>query len=181
MENIGYVSTEGGPLLIVDFKSAPGWTGIEGDYQRVTDRLNAGKNNYGIQVEIGGKPAVIWEMPTGTADVWRDSEDSLILCRPWLDLNSDSDEVLASLPPKDPTRIGRVRIYSGWVVVVWATETGEDIAANLPAEGRQLDLSVGSAGVIARLGPGEYDCCSDRVALGSESAVRCFIAKTGKP
>lgn len=97
MENIGYVSTEGGPLLIVDFKSAPGWIGIEGDYERVIELLNAGKNNDGIQVEIGGEPAVIWETPTGTADVWRFSEDSLILCRPWLELNSDRDEILASL------------------------------------------------------------------------------------
>jgi len=71
----------------------------------------------------------------------------------------------------DDRRLGRHRL---------ATETGQDVAANLPADVLRLDLSVGAAGLIVGLVPGEYDCYSDRVTNGSESAVRCLISGAAK-
>ncbi len=180
MENVGYVSTEGGPLLIVDFNAAPGWSGVEGsDYQQVSELLLAQQEPPGLQIEVGGEPALIWQMPTGTADIWRRSDGSIVLCRPWLHPGSSNEELLAGLPPNEPTEVGHVRIKSGWVAIVWATEAGSDVARAVPRDGLGLDLSVGSAGVIASLAPGDYDCYHDAVDEGSESALRCFIVGKG--
>jgi len=118
-------------------------------------------------------------MPTGTADVWRRPDGSIVLCRPWLHPGSNNQEVLAGLAPNDPIEVGRVRIKSGWVAIVWATEDGADVAQVTPRDGLALDLSVGSAGVIAGLTQGEYDCYHDSVQTDSESALRCFIVETG--
>jgi hypothetical protein len=180
MQSVGLVSTEGGPLLIVDFNAASGWSGVEGDdYERIVELLVAREEPAGLEIEIAGEPALIWQMPTGTADVWRRPDGSIVLCRPWLDPGSNNREVLAGLPPNNPIEVGRVRIKSGWVAIVWATEAGSDVAQVTPRDGLALDLSVGNAGVIAGLPRGEYDCYHDSVETGSESALRCFIVETG--
>lgn len=180
LQLIGHVSTEGGPLLIVDFNAARGWSGVDGgDYQRVSGGLDAHEDLRGLQVEVLGEPALVWEMPTGTADVWRRSDQSLLLCRPWLEPESRHEELLADLPPNDPLHIGHFRLTSGWLVVVWAAETGSELAQVLPQDGLALDLSVGSAGIMLSLAPGDYDCYHDAVTAGSESALRCFIVRGG--
>jgi len=180
MQRVGHVSTEGGPLLIVDFNAASRWFGVEGgDYERITDLLLARQEPSGLQIEIAGEPALIWQMPTGTADVWRRSDGSIVLCRPWLHPGSNNQELLAGLRPNEPIEVGRVRVKSGWVAIVWATESGSDVAQVTPGDGLSLDLSVGSAGVIAGLPRGEYVCYHDSVQTDSESALRCFIVEMG--
>jgi hypothetical protein len=42
--------------------------------------------------------------------------------------DNDRAAFLAELPRENPVRFGTLRLESGWLVVVWAADSGEDIA-----------------------------------------------------
>lgn len=178
INQLGHVSTEGGPLLLVDFKVAPNWRGVSGDgndYRRVIALLDTAREAHGLQITIGDHAAVVWEMATGTADVWRRRDGSLVICRPWLDEDDEHAEHFASLPISSPTRIGTFQISSGSLLILWAPEDGRDLLGTVPVDGGALDLSVGHAGITVRLAPGVYVCYHDAVVDHSEHAVRCHV------
>jgi hypothetical protein len=177
LEFLGRVSTEGGPLLIADREALSSWSGVSGDgddYQKACDPLNANPNLCGLQLELGGHAAIVWDMPTGTADVWRLSANSLVIVRPWVDEESRA-AFLASLPRENPVRLGKLTLSSGWLVIMWAAEDGADIAGIAPRDGAPLHLSVDEAGLVAALPPGTYVCHHDELSDGSDSARRCWI------
>jgi hypothetical protein len=181
MHLLGTVSTEGGPILIADFEAASKWSGIDGepsDYERLIGHLEVAGDAPGLQIDLAGIPAIAWQMPTGTAEIWRRGKDSLLISRPWLEEGSHSAAHLAGLPAKNPVRIGTLRIESGWLVVVWATEAGKDFAV-APEEARTLNLSVEKSGLVAGLPHGAYECFHDEVSDGSESTQRCFVLPSG--
>ena len=175
---LGYISTEGGPLLIADRLVALNWRGASGDgadYERACKQLEINTDRAGAEIRIAGAVAVVWNMPTGTADVWRRSPSSLSLTRSWLGSDRDRRAVLAELPPNNPVGLGTFRLESGWLVVVWAAENGEEIAHVEPAPSRALDLSVGHAGIVVEFPNGTYVCYHDEVAAGADTARRCVI------
>jgi hypothetical protein len=177
-ERLGYISTEGGPLLIGDRQVALNWKGASGDgadYQRACKQLESNPGIAGAEIHIAGSVAIVWDMPTGTADVWRRTPSSLSLTRSWLDSDNDRGAVLAELPPDNPVRLGTFRLESGWLVVVWAVENGEDIDHVEPASARALDLSVGHAGILVDFPNGTYVCYHDEIADGADTARRCVI------
>ncbi|HET9782698.1 MAG TPA: hypothetical protein VFR33_13070 [Candidatus Dormibacteraeota bacterium] len=180
LELLGHVSSEGGPLLIIDFSAARNWTGVFGDkqdYQRLCDRLEASVENHGASVEVGGQSAVAWDMPTGTADIWRRSEGSVVLCRVWQPVAVDRSEYFAALPQRsDAKRLGKVAITGGWLVILWAAESGAEINTE-PKNGKALDLSVGGAGLVAAMPRGDYVCYHDEIVEGQQSAQRCFVTR----
>lgn len=154
------------------------WAGAFGDgndYQRVCDLLNADPGVPGLEVEVGAQRGVIWDMPTGTADVWRRAADSIVVSRTWLEPGSNRAEFFASLPARSLMRFGELSVVSGWLVIVWAAESGVEIGQVIPADGRTFDLSVGNAGIVVALRPGAYMCYHDEVADGGETARRCLI------
>jgi hypothetical protein len=181
IERVGHVSTEGGPLLIGDRELARSWRGVLGDgadYQRACEALGPAAALRGVQIEVGGVAAIVWDMATGTAEVWRRTTNSLILSRPWFDEGSDIDRVgyqLATLPAQNQLRLGSFELKTGWLVIVWAAEDGTDIINIEPTDGRELDLSVGHAGILATLPDGQYACYQDEVNHGSSRSQRCLI------
>ncbi len=180
MRCLGDVSTEGGPLLIADHAIAKAWAGIDGDgrdYSRACEVLDGG-DAPGAMLQVSTGSAVIWDMPTGTAEIWRESPDHLCISRPWLSPNDadDQSKLLARLPSQVTTPIGRFEVTSGWIVIVWAAESGRDYRDVEPTDGRCLNLSVGAAGIIVALPPGHYQCRHDEVREPSSMTNRCFIA-----
>jgi hypothetical protein len=176
---VGHVSTEGGPLLLADRETALIWTGaIDGDYKRACALLDTepdvNDRQAATQMELPEGTVVLWDMPTGTATIWRQDESSLILCRAWLDDEADLAR-LAGMPPNEPLTFGRLTVHSGWLVIVWATECGEDIAAIPPSDGLSLNLSLESAGITVALPEGDYVCYRDTVEIGAASARRCIV------
>ncbi len=131
-ERLGHVSTKGGPLLVTDLEVAKEWAGALGDdaeYERACELFEANPAAPGGQVEVAsvlGATAVIWDMPTGTADVWRREPDFLVVARSWLDDSDRRAEFLASLPPENPVLLGGFKLNSGWAVIMWAADSGED-------------------------------------------------------
>jgi hypothetical protein len=180
--HLGHVSTEGGPLLIADLHVAANWAGAEGaarDYERAREALEAGPAVPGVQVDVAGATAVIWDMPTGTADVWRHTPDILVVTRSFLELEDSRASLLASRQTENPILLGDFHVSSGWAVIMWAAVSGEEIDDLDVADGLALDLSVGHSGIIAALPPGDYRSYHDDVAYGSETAQRCLIVPRG--
>ncbi|HVC77492.1 MAG TPA: hypothetical protein VND96_13350 [Candidatus Micrarchaeaceae archaeon] len=180
IERIAQVSTEGGPLLIGDRELARSWHGVFGDgadYRRACEALEP-EAVRGVQIEVGGMATIVWDIPTGTAEVWRRATNSLILSRPWFDEDADIDRVgyrLATLPAQTVVRLGSFELKSGWLLIVWAAEDGAALINVEPADGRTLDLSVGDAAVIASLPAGQYACYRDEVSEGLSRTERCLI------
>lgn len=182
LQLLGCVSTEGGPLLIADLSAASKWSGLDGepsDYDRLLGQLQGAGDPPGLQIDLAGIPVVVWQMPTGTAEIWRRDDNSLLISRPWLEAGSHRAAALAGLPARNPVLIGSLHIETGWVVVVWATEAGEEFADLRPGEGRVLNLSVDGAGLVVGLSPGAYECFQDEVVEQSESTQRCFVVPKG--
>jgi hypothetical protein len=181
IERVGRVSTEGGPLLIGDRELALNWRGVFGDgvdYKRACEAIETNAPIRGAQIEVNGMAAIVWGVPTGTAEAWRRTTDSLILSRPWFDVEADIDSVgyrLANLPAQNLVRLGSFDLKAGWLLIVWAAEDATDIIKIAPADALALDLSVGQAGLIATLPAGRYACYQDEVTDGSSTSQRCLI------
>ena len=180
IENLGHVSTEGGPVLLIDRAGVGEWSGIEGDdYMRACALLD--EQGHASAIAVGRHRGLLWDMPTGTADVWRMASDRLVLSRPWL--NPDDENTLevqarslAELSGSDSLLLGRLQISSGWLAILWAPESGLQILQVPPTDGLALDLSVGHAAAVVGLTPGAYLCFQDEVRTETTSSVRCWIA-----
>ncbi|SRR5712691_793507 len=183
MDELGHVSTEGGPLLLVDRDAVGSWFGIDGDdYDRACRLLD--QNEIGGEIAVGKDRGLLWGVPTGTAEIWRITPGSLVMSRNWLDteaVRSEQEQArrLVDIPRSHQFDLGRLTVRSGWVVILWATENGSDIVKLDPADGLALDLSVGHAAVIVSLRAGEYLCSQDEVQHDGTSALRCWVTPEG--
>lgn len=180
---LGYVSTEGGPLMIADLRVAAKWSGGGGgasDYERACRALEAGPAVPGAQIDVDGATAVIWDMPPGTADVWRRALDVLVVTRSFLEREDRRASLLAGQQTENPIPLGDFHVSIGWAVIIWAADSGEEIDDLDAADGHALDLSVGHSGIVVALPPGDYRCYHDDVADGSETARRCLIVPSGR-
>jgi hypothetical protein len=178
MVRLGYVSTEGGPLLVADRVSAAAWRGASlgsTDYCRACELLDIGPGTAGGSLALGENEGIVWDMPTGTADIWRRRPDVIVISRPWVDADENLASLLAARPPEGPVLLGELPVRSGWAVILWAAESGAELSAIAPADGRMIDLSVGRAAVLVSLPAGEYRCYHDEVADGCASARRCWV------
>ena len=172
---LGDVSTEGGPLLLADRAALADWSGVDGDdYGRLCDALLVAQPR-ALSVDLSGSAALAWNVPTGTAEVWRIDPRSVLLARTWVD--EEEDIARLAKPPMDHGEsLATIRITSGWLVVLWATEPGAGVLEVEPRDGLSVDLSVGGAALVIQLPPGDYECRGDEIEVGTASAWRCLVA-----
>ena len=79
---------------MADLDDVLGWSGATGpndDYRRACELLDRVPNGGGGTMPLGVGTRLVWDMPTGTADVWRHGPDTIVISRPWVD-----DEDVAS-------------------------------------------------------------------------------------
>ncbi len=129
-----------------------------------------------LKIEVAGTPGLIWDMPTGIADVWRLAPRSILLT--YSDLARFDDaalESLATLPQAYPSRLGSIRITTGWLVVMWAADSGSEIGDVEPAPAQPFDLSVGHSAIVIDVPPGLYGLYSDEVGGDAGQARRAFV------
>jgi hypothetical protein len=176
--HLGHVSTEGGPLLVGDRDDVVSWRGVEepgDDYRRACEVLDLQPTAGGGTVPVGAGAGVIWDMPTGTAHVWRRRPNEIVISRAWVDADQNMASFLASLPLEDPVPLGDLIVRSGWIVVLWAAAEGAGVADVAPSDALSLSLVIGNDALIASLGASRYVCYRDEVADGDSSARRCWI------
>jgi len=164
VERLGFVSTEGGPLLIADRAVLGGWSGADGpDYDRACDlleeALDADDQAQGLLVEvpIGESSALLWDLAPGTVTVCR-SEDGLVM----VECSDDAPDGSCQEPEPGPGDGIVLEISSGFLVVLWGPESGAEATADGPEDGRMLDLSVQEAGIELAWEPGTYLASSTR-------------------
>lgn len=151
---LGFVSTEGGPLLIADRALIGQWSGADGpDYDRACDlleaELEASEQARGLLVEIaiGEGTAALWDIAPGTVAVHRTARNVAMVEQ------GAPGSATEAWPAPDEPGVGpqvQLEVTSGFVVVLWAPESGADVLAEDPEDGRALNLSVEEAGIELR-------------------------------
>jgi hypothetical protein len=95
MKLLGYVSGEGGPLVIGDASVVRTWRGYvddepDDDYKRVCAVFDNDPQCEGGPIDIGSGHIVTWEMQGGgTSSVYETVDGGLVVVRPWL---QDTDD-----------------------------------------------------------------------------------------
>lgn len=189
MKHVGVVDAEGGPLLLGDAKVVRlAWRGTEGDgsdYERACKLLDGVQ---GHSIALGAAQGLLWDMAgPGTADVFTDQLDGILIMRTWIENEIDIKAVfeLAALPLTASTSLGSLRITSGLLVVLSSVESGKCLLAsdlqslNVAESARPTgDMSTTSSGLLVRVPIGNYLCLHDEVELeDGQSARRCFLSR----
>lgn len=182
MEHLGVINTEGGPLLLADFKMAQLWRGTDNDsadYQRACTLFDSNPAQEGIAISIADGVGILWEMGgAGTADVFRINQRQIVVVRSWLnDPQSSYDiEKLASSPAKGFLEIGQIVLTSGALSIFWAAEDGRcfrntDLKARRPSG----ETSVEESALIVQVENRTYRCQHDQIEMGCGTARRVHL------
>jgi hypothetical protein len=112
-ERVGRVWTDNDPVLVVDSEAAKAWTGVEGDYERIS----------GQPFEIGGLPAAVLmpEIDEGPVDVFALAGGDLLLVSVTAADAEDWDEFLSTVGRSPARETGRIDVPSGKLAVFHAT------------------------------------------------------------
>jgi len=184
MKYLDNVDSEGGPLLIADATVARIWRGTESsDYDRACEVFIQDSSIEGYLISVGSKQGLVWEMGgEGTADVFLEGNDHLIIVRAWLEDPTDEMSVLtvlAALPRTQTLSLGSLEITSGVLAILWAPESGESIETLEVAESARPtgEMMSESCGLLVALPNGVYSCWHDEVEHEGSEARRCHLIR----
>jgi hypothetical protein len=112
-KRVGRVWTDNDPVLVVDLEAAKAWTGVEGDYERISGR----------RLEVGGLPAAVLmpEIDEGPVDVFALVGGDLLLVSVTAADADDWDEFLSAIGRSPARETGRIDVPSGKLAVFHAT------------------------------------------------------------
>lgn len=180
---LGFVSTEGGPLLLADATVARKWRGIEedeADYQRAVDFFDERPLLQGGVIDIDSNSGILWELGgAGSCDVISLDREEIVLVRSWADTIVDEERatLLADYPLQAITDIGVLDIVTGVLAIMWATETGACIES-LTDVGRPTgDTITEESALLIALPKGVYKCLHDNILDDGIIARRCHLVK----
>lgn len=179
LRRLGYVSSEGGPLLLLDVSTLPAWGGTDlGDYQRICDWLDQHPGEPGYETDVGSSTGLVWDFGSGTADVFRESSTRVVFSHAVLDVDDDTvAEAAASAPRSDAKPFGSFIVESGKVAAIWSPGRGSEIdIEDGVGDGGSLDVAgIDGAGIVLTLPSGRYVAWYDRVEGEGFDARRCLI------
>ncbi len=171
---LGYVASEGGPLILLDVAHAADWSGIDGDdYGRACALLDEAHDGV---IAVGASSGIVWDPGgAGAANVFRDG-GRVVLVRWWAETEADAS--LLDIAASSERLLGKLELASS-LLILWATENGANIRGlPTPSEGSvHGDLSVGHAGLVVRCEPGTYQVTCDTFSDGRGHGRRCWIAE----
>jgi len=145
MASLGWVSSEGGPILVGDFELVrQHWRGAVGprmDYDKLAMRFD--EIGPVIGIDLNGADVVAWDVPTGSFEVERISDSSLRVKGP-----------VRQIHYRREIDTHRLHAPSGWIVFLWAPEDESELQAIVPREGLRPVMSVAGSALIAKMSPG---------------------------
>ena len=187
MENLGYVSSEGGPLLIADAAIARNWQGATldnvDDYQRACEIFDADSEVQGEFIPIAESRGLIWDMGgAGTSDIFLKDSAHLVIVRAWLDDTDDEEKAISDLahtPLREYKDLGSLEVKTGLVAILWAPESGQCIeATDISGSAVSIDgTSIDGSGLLVKLERGAYKCLHDEFTGKHGDARRCHLIK----
>jgi hypothetical protein len=183
MNYLGYVNTEGGPLLISDVALVCHWNGIVGtDYNRACALYDADETLEGIEIEIKDGKAFLWEMRgAGTAEIFKINDNHLVIVRIWPTdpLDSSVTRLIAGEPLKEIKRLGNLTIETCALAVLWAAEDGTciEFPANIKSEsGRPIgEIMIDDSGLMLSVRCKKFTCVHDEVETAFGSGRRLHL------
>ena len=161
-KQVGYVSTEGGPLLVGDYKVLTKWNGCETeDYDTLLEDCMAPED---CIYNVEKQEIVVWE-PEGGAiiSIHKDDKNNLILIKSFEDIRKNNKYV--GCIGKDETIIGQIEISSEAILVIYATESGALLEPLIGDEVTRLTggLVFGDSALAIPIPNGTYHCVADFV------------------
>jgi hypothetical protein len=183
LEEIGHVSGEGGPLLLVDRMTAISWRGVEAggkDYERACAVLEVRLEIEGGAIEIDHGVGLVWDMEGGgTAGVFRRARNYVVVARIWPKDPDDSEAflTLAAAHSVDLCKIAELPIISGTLAILWAPEDGRAFESIDPFGLPMGEMSMGGTGLTLELASGIYDCFHDSVVNAAGEVRRCHLIR----
>jgi len=183
MDQLGTVSSEGGPFLIADARAARTWRGAEEgsrDYDAACSALEQmGRWRWGIPWHLDGLGAAVWEPGgPGTSWVFRREDGGLVLVRGWFDGDWDAAAREAATKPRGGELLGNIDAPSHVLVVLWSPENGNCILeGDLSSGNRQPsgDISIDGSSLVIGVAHQRFQWYLDDVRIPAGDALRCFI------
>jgi hypothetical protein len=182
VRRLGHVSSEGGPLLLLDVSILPSWGGADvGDYHRICDWLDRHPDQPGYAAEVGPSEGLVWDVRVGTADVFRVSSTRVVLSQPWLRDDARAGEAV-SVPPHAARPFGSLPIRSGGLLAFWSPGRGSEIQlGGSIGDGDAVQVAgIDGAGIVVTLPAGTYTAWHDDVDTASVRARRCWLVPEGE-
>lgn len=180
MQHIGFINTEGGPLLLIDSALARSWAGVEGhDYERACEVFDWHPGANAAAISVGSGSGLIWEMNgAGTANIYKTEDNGIVIVRAWLARNAETSELktFAEEPTENLAELGVMEVDSNAIVILWATESGcgvNDSASQQIRRPQQMNLD--NAGLIIPLTSGQYEAKHDFIKRSGSEAWRLHL------
>jgi len=131
MDYLGYISTEGGPLIISDSNALNDWNGIEGnDYKQVCSIFNSDLTLEGFSVNFKDYLPIAWELEGGGIVRVYKNNDKILLIKVWLsekEFDWRETELITTPISEENINIGNLVINTDFMFIFWATESLNDV------------------------------------------------------
>ena len=168
-DRVGRVWTDNDPLLAVDAEAANAWTGIEGDYERISES----------RVEVGGVTAVVLvpEIDEGPVDVFELSDGDLLLVSVTAADADNWSEFLTAVGRSPTRQIGRIEVPSGTLALFHAAAPRASLAVVEP----RGDGGTPFADELLALpvAPGSYEVLESAVEAPSYALLAWRLTRAG--
>ena len=170
-EPLGIVTSEGGPILIMDLRLAPNWSGIEDPATRPPpSEIDSAEPPHGHLVSLRDGYAFLWNVPAGAVEVRVHDEGEVVLTtgpidQPWTQLTSH----------------GAIELPTGWLLVLWAAEPGAQIDAGNAVDSQEWDLSMSRTALTLTVPAGRYLVETDETTPGDAYTRRCRLRAEARP
>lgn len=188
---LGYVCSEGGPILLGDAGDIRYWEsdGSGADYEKACTVFER-EDVFGGTVLVNAHKGIVWEMGgAGTGNIFL-SKEAIMIVRSWTDgieENPDFLSTIIEMPMETSTSIGEIEIYSETLAIMWAAECGQcitldDIGLGLLSSGQRPsgDMVTGCSAFIVGVKNGVYQCLHNEIQINQYSARRCCISRQNK-
>lgn len=181
MDYIGYINTEGGPLIIADSKAINNWDGIDGDdYEQLCSVYDSDLSLEGFPVAFKDYSSITWELDGGgVVRIYRDKDD-IYLIKSWVTddkQNIDDTDLLTIPASKEQLNIGNLRLYTRYVIIFWATESLYNVEfdhkkqSGVPNGSFAIDNSILFFKTLVK----EYDCIYDEINVKGNFVRRLHL------
>lgn len=181
MTYLGYINTEGGPLIIADSNIIKGWNGIEGnDYAQLCNVFDSDLTLEGFPINFKRNLPISWELGGGgTVNIYKNGT-MIVLVKLWRsDDNLKLDETeLVNIPISDEQiHIGNLIIDTQYLLIFWATETLENACLDDSKHHGILngDFAFDNSSLYIKTSVKEFSCICDNLNINGSYARRLHL------